>query len=487
MIWKKNIFSYFMWVLYTVLALGALYLGVAHLCSGMNYPVLGSMIVCCAVLLLGSLAAWGTFLFGRKEYKLPSLKGWQKRILESVILAVLLIMGLALRLRGIAGGVSANHYFDVALVGPDKTIPNVPNGMVQAYLYLLHFVFLVFGNKLAAGIWLQMILQYAGILCFYAAVRKLSGSVPAVTLLLFSMTSPYMVGRAITLSPGALLLFFCGIALCLAAMTICVKEKWTRIILSPIAGLTAGVLMCRSALLSLLIVGLWMRKREDGEKIIYRVIASVLGLVAALIGWFWGSSDAPDVLLLPFSGDVGYHPWDAVPLILCSLGIFSFWCDKKTEKLSVWTPFALFLTALSLFQMLPESEDLTMWILLSVGILTGVGISQLGGGFVRIAAAESAESDSPKQVPEDGAVIAQEAERKQPVLEEENKSDKPVGEPGKVVTVTVRGETKQVKLLDNPLPLPKRREHKPMDYGKKTEVAYDGYDYPVADDDDYDI
>jgi hypothetical protein len=50
------------------------------------------------------------------------------------------------------------------------------------------------------------------------------------------------------------------------------------------------------------------------------------------------------------------------------------------------------------------------------------------------------------------------------------------GTPGRTVTVNVDGEDRQIKLLDNPLTLPKKKEHKMMDY-----------DYEVADDDDFDI
>ena len=50
------------------------------------------------------------------------------------------------------------------------------------------------------------------------------------------------------------------------------------------------------------------------------------------------------------------------------------------------------------------------------------------------------------------------------------------GTPGRTVTVNVDGKTKEVKLLDNPLTLPKKREHKAMDY-----------DYEVSENDDYDI
>jgi hypothetical protein len=42
--------------------------------------------------------------------------------------------------------------------------------------------------------------------------------------------------------------------------------------------------------------------------------------------------------------------------------------------------------------------------------------------------------------------------------------------------VNVDGKDRQIKLLDNPLTLPKKKEHKTMDY-----------DYEVSDDDDFDI
>lgn len=510
MIWKKNIFSYIMWVLYTVLALGGLYVGAVRFCEGMPYPVLSSMIVCCAVLLLGSLALWGARLLGKGKRKLPVLKQWQKRAIEGIILAVLLIAGFFLRLHGIADGVSTNIYFEYAMVGADKAIPHTSYRIVSVYLYLLHFVFLVFGNKLAAGIWLQMILQYAGLTFLYVAVKKLSGIVPAVTMLLFTMTSPRMVSCALEISPGMLLLFFCGLALYLTAVFVTGTGK--RIAFSLIAGLAIGAVSYLDfsgvALFGVMIVGLWMRRRPEGERLSDWVVACIVSLGAAVAGFVllsfldvakeglvpggilsvWTDA-APVALRVPFAGDEVYHRWDMIPLLMAGFGIFSFWRDRETEKLSVWTIFAFSLTCFYLFQILPEATDPEMLLLLSAGVLTGVSISQLGGGNSPTPAVESAKSDNLESdsKEEQGNVQENISEEIKPVSEREKEDGKPVGEPGKVVTVTVRGETKEVKLLDNPLPLPKRHEHKPMEFGKKAIDAYEGYDYPVADDDDYDI
>ena len=58
-------------------------------------------------------------------------------------------------------------------------------------------------------------------------------------------------------------------------------------------------------------------------------------------------------------------------------------------------------------------------------------------------------------------------------LEESGKE----GTPGKVITVSESdGSSREIKLLDNPLKLPPKHEHKVLDY-----------DIDITDDDDFDI
>ncbi len=481
MIWKKTVFSYILWGVYTVLALGGLYAGAVRLCAGTSYPMLGGMAACCAVLLLGGLASWTAYLLGKRGMPGRRLKEGRRRLLEGAVLLAVLAAGCVLRLGRFADGVSANEFFTYAMVEADRTIPFFPHRLVSVYLYLLHFVFLVFGNKLAAGIWLQMLLQGAGLLLVYAAVRKLSGVVPALAMFFLAETSPYLADRALELSPGSVLLFLLGGTLCLTAALAAGAGR--RIGLGTAAGLAVGMLLYLDpvgwAALLVLTTALWKKREGTADSAGRRIAVFLLCLAAAAVGFFLlldldagqrgiGLTASLSAWRELFFGGVRFSPgsvqgcgrWDALPLMLGSVGIFSFWCCRERESVSIWVPFALFLAAVSCLGILPAESDPGLWILLSAQILTGISLGQLCG-CLRKRPAESALTAEPKP--------------------------SAAGEPGRVVTVTVRGETRQVKLLDNPLPLPRRHEHKVMDYDSRTEGAYDGYDYPVAEEDDFDL
>ena len=45
----------------------------------------------------------------------------------------------------------------------------------------------------------------------------------------------------------------------------------------------------------------------------------------------------------------------------------------------------------------------------------------------------------------------------------------------------------QVRFLENPLPLPKKHVKRVMDYSLSSVSQEDDFDYPVAEDDDFDI
>ncbi|MCM1045453.1 MAG: hypothetical protein NC417_08070 [Candidatus Gastranaerophilales bacterium] len=566
MVWKKNGFSYVMWFFYVLLALGGLYIGAHGLCARVERSALSGGIVSSIALLVGGVLAISApkinaALGGRRPGRNVCLQ------LEALFLVAVAIMAIVLNkwpMQSAAGEMSGNLYFQAALVEEGREIPQIAHGIVYLYVQILHLVLFLFGNKPLAAIVLQMVLYHMGILTLYAGVRRLSGMLPSAVMLFFVCQSSDIAKEAVTPSPQTLYLLCYGVAFWIVAGR--VRSTGKSLFLNLAAGLAAAIVtyldVTGVTLLLILAAGTLMKEGRTGEKWTEKLLPFIQSLAAAVVCFLllafldargsqkgvveilsaWGRNYKLGAFHIPFAefSDFG-DGWDNVALILMCTGIFSFWCYKRWEKLSVWVPAALAIVASAAFSVFSGEVDGSLWLRLTVYILAGVGIAQYFGPaerFVHVSKkraqdAQGSGSEGGKEgVPwtfvkldseeiTDGYVEFAQRKQEEPSQEgkavgeagtdkgdigkggEEMKEEKEEtekekkedlqggkeagkGEPGKVVTVTVRGETKQVKLLDNPLPLPKQHEHKAMDYGLKEEPDLDDYDIAVADDDDFD-
>ena len=83
-------------------------------------------------------------------------------------------------------------YFNLAQVRENGSIPvQFVQGSVYYYCALLHGVFRIFGNHPEVGIYLQIVLQIISSLFLYLGVRKLSGKICAMLVLLFMCFSSF--------------------------------------------------------------------------------------------------------------------------------------------------------------------------------------------------------------------------------------------------------------------------------------------------------
>ncbi len=105
--------------------------------------------------------------------------------------------------------------------------------------------------------------------------------------------------------------------------------------------------------------------------------------------------------------------------------------------------------------------------------MAGVGISNLFKIKQIVEIEEEKRSLKKEKIGEEQAQQKLDSKGKAMMEQEVNKE---VNKEGGTVTVEFEGKTREVKLLDNPLPLPKKRARKTMDF-----------DYDVKEDDDFDI
>lgn len=225
-----------------------------------------------------------------------------------------------------------------------------------------------------------------------------------------------------------------------------------------------------------------------------KTVRSVLGA--------WGTLYSPEGYALPATnGEPGVPPDILVMVGLMGLGIFSFWCDRKKERMGMWILAACLSVAASSFGVFtPEMPGYGMLYQLCC-VLAGVS---LGACFsrspVRAALAQGGESQSGKRAGKLAENLDRETgveEKQTGAMEEGNRTESKKTEENGMGSGTEEkragdtgpeGEDKpKVKFIENPLPLPKKHERRVMDYARQVSVGEEEYDLSVQDGDDFDL
>lgn len=394
MSWKKSVFSNLMWATYTLitgLAIVELSAVAMSYFRGPAYmgPVLALMIV--------ALVAACVFLLHRLSFdRKNTAQGGVSRLLvgEAIFVVLFLILGLVLRMDGVAGVREAGGYYEAAMVAEGQSVPEFVHGAVYLYLQLLHTVFLLLGNKLAAGIWLQVILQLLTILILYFGVRKLAGVLPAIVMLLFYTCSEPVIQRALTLSPEQLYLLLFAIGLNMLAS--CSGD-----VMSPVLFFLVGIwiglisyLDISGFLLLFLCIAIVLAVWEQKITVKARIAAFILcvgGMLAGFLGAIWadayisgksfeGVMNVWWALYRP--GDYGFSTvmlsdglfWEGPLLIIMCFGVFSYWYSRERERISMWMFIVCITVAAQYFGMLTEELPSNMYLLLGMTVLAGAGV-----------------------------------------------------------------------------------------------------------------
>ena len=484
MIWKKSAFSYLPWIIYTAFTGIGLVVSLAGFCAGAGLPAMTGFVISAVLFVAGLVLSW---LFDEKI----SIKQWERsertaRIMlmaEGVIMVLLLAAGLVLRIMGLAHAAQDSAYFAYAKIAQGQTLPRLVHGMEYLYLELLHGLFFLVGNKLTAAYWLQILLQLFAVVLLYFAVRKLAGVLPACSMLAFVALSPGMQSEALTLSPRMFYLLLYALVLCFLSFLLMNHIQAGKAWL--IVGILGGILIYLDILgmtLILFLAGIfWVKPLEEegkpgggaqkGKQFFSGLSGMALGLLESLIVDSFASGKAidrivmavlglyePDLPSLAVAAPVTGAGMETVILLgVLSLGIFSFRCNSMTDEGAVFILASLAVALLWCFGMTTPEMDGRLMLYLFLTVLAGIGIQN----FVKRRQLQEVTEERPK-----------EDEEQQNVQAASEKNEKG----GEVVTVNVDGETREVKLLHNPLPVPKKHVRKALDY-----------DIEVADDDDYDI
>lgn len=449
--------------------------------------------------------------------------GQVKLIIEGLFVVALIAVGITLRVREVMlsdiSGEAGNIWFDAVKVTENTRIPQVVHGAVYFYLQVLHGLLVFMGNKMTAALVLQIALQILSGIFLYFAVRKLTGTVAAVVALGYWMLCPVLSGTVI-LGPEPLyqLLWMIGLCVCVEALD-SFRGRGANpgirsvggFFLSGIAIGILGYLDVTGLLLLLVVFSVLFLETKQQVKWMRRIGAGVLGLFGTAVAFFVcialdavGSGKQMENVLLAwwkvfspgkFTWIVLYeqptvYPYvpnkviaviiAAVMVTILASGAFSYWCRKEHERQSVWLALVLALGILSGCGMLSEDMPGLTLLYLLLAVAAGAGVQAvLPYEMELLQEVKPVLSETIETVP----VGATPKKRRLKVQDLETE-DLPEEESAPVPEEIQKAD--RIQFIENPLPLPKKHVPKVLDY--KLNGDDDGdFDYPVADDDDFDL
>ena len=358
MSWEKSRFSNVMWFLY-VLTTGWALLRMARMIAS-SIPEESSYGG--ALLALEIALVTGSVVFLIYRFRSRHLEAGRddlsfSLIGQSIVAALILGAGLVFRITRMSEAGELASYFEMAKVAEGQHVPQLAHGASHIYVQLLHAVLLFIGNKFVAGVWLQIILQCGAVLLLYFAVRKLVGALAATISLAYLMFSGYMIQEALNLSPRMLYLL-------LFALGLFVISLGSREELKPLWFLGKGILigilgfLDAGGFLLLFFMGASIRADWKEEPDVKQKFAALgIGLAGTAAGFAVmiladallsgvPASELFDVWKTVYYSErfqVPVHQgWDGfglvsiLLLVTLAIGVFSYWCDKDSERLSVW-------------------------------------------------------------------------------------------------------------------------------------------------------
>lgn len=519
--YKKGILSVVLWFIYAMIA-GTGLVGttmVMLLPEGASRPI--GLVIAGVWLAVTGLVVFLLHRFLRIKWAQGGENSGQvKLIIEGLFVVALIAVGIALRVREIMlydiSGESSNIWFDTVKVTETTQIPRVVHGAVYFYLQVLHGLLVFLGNKTTAALVLQLVLQILTGIFLYFSVRKLTGTAAAVVALVYWMLCPVLSGTVV-LGPEPLyqLLWMIGLRVCVEALD-SFRQRGDSpgirsvggFFLSGIAIGILGYLDVTGLLLLLVVFSVLFLETKRQVKLMRRIGAGALGLFGTVLTFFVcialdavGSGKQMENVLLAWWKvfSPGKFTWIAlyeqptihtyVPskvaaviiiAVMATIGAFSYWCRKEHERQSVWLALVLALGILSGCGMLSEDMPGLTLLYLLLAVAAGAGVQAvLPYEMELLREFRPVLSETVEAVPV-GATQKKRRLKIQDLETEEFPEEEPTP-----VSEEIQ-ETEKIQFIENPLPLPKKHVPKVLDYKLNSDDDGD-FDYPVADDDDFDL
>lgn len=470
---KKNVFSYVLWFLYTIMTGSGLFCLVNIIGNRVGSDRIFALFIGAGIILV----ALGVSVLSKKFLCLCLERDQQINIkifyvIYSLLIAVLVVAGFLLRQGELMAikQIDPYMYFEQACVRTGSQIVPAAHGIEDLYIRLLRLLCIVFGNYEYICLQVQIVIQLMGGLVFCEAVRRMTGPVPALFMFVFFAISDLWIQEATIFSCTTL--FFVIFSSVWLAISLWYKGKehgiWSFMLLGAMSGILIYFDLTGIVVLVALLYAFAIEAGREENQISDTVYLGLLGLsgvifaVAACVvvdgvfcgikinhvvsAWFQVYCQTPGFTGLSgvFNDGNGYV---LVLLAVSMIGAVSFFLHKKSESMNLWVIVSVLLVVADCFGIVCKQPDVMCMLTLMVAVLAGIGVMNLYDG-----ALEKLSMMEEKDVM--GKTIEDIAENKY-MAKEENDG---------------------IQFLENPLPLPKKHEKKVMDY-----------DYYVSDDDDFDV
>lgn len=395
--------------------------------------------------------------------------------------------------------ITETMYYHQAMVKSGAMVEPMTHGASYLYTLCLSFILSFLGNKVVAGVWLQIVLQMITLILVFCVVRRMVGRVAACVAMMMLAVSSVYVNQIFSLTPENLffVLYLLGIFLVGSFVRFYTNNQFnviSAVLGALVSGVVIGCLMYFDAIavsLVILLVGIFsgirqMQQEERFYKISFSILLFVLSIAAfllTLMGMFALDAAFCEEKIMTvaeawFSLYQSYLPMGYilyqtefsiiecfVQVLIAALLIMSFWNRGKEQNCTPWICFMLLLapTPLAISGVLSyQVFSIFIW-----SILAGIGLQQC---FVSDAVKVKTESEVKQDVESDEVVhekIEQEKVRQEEV---EQKETKP-----------------RPRFIENPLPLPKKHEKKEMDYQYAVTEDKMEFDIEIKENDDFDV
>lgn len=516
MSWKKNGFSYLLWVFYAVAAeVGLVYLADA-VCDSMGLEIYIGTISGALYIIVAGLGVYLVHRFAPKYSVTEEKKHSLRNAVEVAATVLLLVIGVVLRVQRAGGPVEENRYYELAAMVSEEEIPRFAHGAVSCYIQVLHGLFYFIGNKPGAAVWVQILLQLGAMLLLYFAVRRSAGSIAAIVMLGFGTFSSYLLEEVSNPSPAMLYLFLWSAVLLLTVTSArAEKSLWGF----PFIGLVISLVsyLDVAGCLLLLVSAAVIFSQEEASVTGRRGKCLFLCLMGVMVGFAgcvladsmmtgksltevlagWVQTYRPMDFRLPVSVNVTGTMTEVMAeyiILFCvlTLGIFSFWRNRKSDHMKVWILLLIVLVPAGCFGIFTEEIPMGLYMYLLLIIMAGIAVEECIREIKPVPGVMLI-SEETGSIPEQAAVPQQDRNagcRLQGQAEPDGGTVSPQHRTADAASQTDSEDNSQprkVKLIENPLPLPKKHVRKKLDYDVKISAEKEDFDLDVDEKDDFDI
>ena len=534
MIWKKTWFSYVLWALYSGIVCLAFTLGIYQMLPG-NLPAMAMVGIVCLFFLV--FMAFYYLLRLPVSRACPEKQAGRGGLWAVILEVVLVVAGTALILAlqsGFILSADPNHlagveYLKKAYVKDQVSVPVVWHGMEWFYLYVLRAIFWLVGNRGDAALFLQLGLWLAGSFLTYRGVRKNAGRLCGILCFLGLLAVPYDLHMTQVITPLWLQFFLMSLAFYFLNVLFFARSKedgQKKQTGKRLAGYAGTLLL--GAFLGMVIYGdltgitlllsgvslLWAlpvkNEKNPGHSLrslhLFLLVAGsaavFLGLLAeqaslfkmtfrqaAMMWWkVYGEQPLDKTVFLTQNTNVSI-----LFLVLSAclyLGVYRFFAQKEQDGLgAMFLPFIGMagIAATGLLHPVLGFPGLLFFLTVCAAVSVGKCLER-----EPVEQNSTEEEDVKEELETETETVTKEVTKEEITKEETAKEE---AEKEVAAEIVPEEETqkpeKKVKLLDNPLPGPKKHVARVLDYDLKEEDLKNPkdweYDIDTQDQDDYDL